>query len=1836
MLNTIIRDCGAIINDNTITQDKDSQPQADVDTQEFPPRDYASREEPPRLWEFDWRDRYKKQEKRPAVKPPAEPDDFQAQYDELTAHQLKPDPYMLTVPHSIETWNVDGLEPRLKNNLPDMHLYACQVNKRQPSMIFIQEVRLRCHTDQGHGVVHPQDERYLTQLLELLPAYEVQALSLATKKYSGQLMLLRRGVQTPHLSYTFSTTSQSHDREGRIIVAEFKDLVVLATYTPCTGRLSRESLLRRRSFEKNVLKFVTNHQTVTIKPLIYCGDLNATLNESDTNQPIDYWCTTALVDKRTPFQECEVPDYSFPGTSYNERRALQEIILRGKLMDPGDEPHRNGESHFTWRGHPRSAYGRCALRLDYILPAIALNDAGCLRKYVVNARGSDRRGFFGSDHSPVLLQLHPDWHKRLQLSQITTLLVKQKEPQWVVKGRDRQRSVRARHASAPSTVSKVGVLQTLFLATLFMAQIAAEPPPKKPPDDHHLATHRSGSVLLAEGRQLEVEALFDTGCQNANYISGTFVERNIEELKPLLRSCSATVFFGDRTAKSNITQQVDLRVQFTRGDTVRAEVCRFLVLPGNSCDLIIGTPTIFTSFSDVFLDLIKSAVWSFSGPSELSEPALDSISYKHLAPPAGAEYPWATEIDLEAPEDAEIPEASSFGPSVLNFLTQSVDKEREKYEQFISTNVDQGLLDAGGARDVLREFADCFVKEKWEGLNIPPVEFEFVGLPERMKPKQATIPDQLVEDTKKEFSRLCTYFFVKCDSPWASPLTVAPKATDPFIRLCINLMRVNKHLRYGHTYIPHVQHTIQKLKGFKYFLDIDARNGYHQVPLAEETSKRLSVQTPWGQFRPVFMPEGVCCGTAVFQRTMMDIFDPLNDGCEEKWCFVLHDNFLIGSHSHADSVDKLRRFLQRARDKNVYLKMEKTHLGHVKQHFFGYDIEDGGYSMSPDRSKALEKVPFPSGKPAVAATEMRSFLGQTRIFAPHVADYTAFSGPLDEMTSKNFDWDTAVWKRDYRAIFEQFKARLKQAMKLFYPDHEKDWVLRTDASSYGYGGVLYQTYVNDTGDKVYEPLKFMSKKFSDPATRWDTFTQECYAIFACIKETEYLLRGKAFIIETDHNNLLWLEQSAVPKIIRQHLYIRSFVTWIRHVAGKANTADYWSRLVCADPSAAPVLAALFAAEADDQEMEPADAFYCSVIMTALDKFTAKHGTPTMMREDGSLKTPEDLLRSVHGGTFLHHGVRRTWLMLNEIYPGHRIPLRTITEFVESCAVCQKHKQGLRDTIKPYTRVLKPESHRHTIGIDTVDITPHSEDGHQAIVTIVNHHTHFVYLHPVKTHSARDVCGALMAYIGNFGLVDEVKSDPGSDLLSKAVTDLNKWLGLRHVVSLVDVHTSNGCENTNRLVIKHLRALVADFRLKQLWSDPMLIKLVQFHMNSLVSSEAGLAPFVAMFGSADETYFKLDPNIPLAQLQTEYVKLLDKNLTLVREVSAQHQAAIVEERTAGNQHRNQYAVGDLVLKVQRTPTKPWLPEKIGPEFLGPWRVTAVHANDYTVVHVVTGAEDVLHVDMLKPFFGTDEEAYDAALEDGDQHVVTAVTHYIGDPTARRHCEFKITYADGDQRWVVWSYDLVTCAPFQAFCKEHPELWQFLHTKSEANRLAIACNRDPIKHLDIGDTIYVDLRAIGAHWYYQEAGLPDTDTATYVAEFRVMEFTTRACNRVRVMSPLLEVFLDWTHSQALMWGSLKELAPAHTLVTPAHLEAHPSINRSLLAHHKAYHKLLAYKASRAMAGKPTSEGPVKKRGRPFKDPAAAAAASAPSKTVKFASPTPQDTGRRSSARLRGGKR
>ena len=73
--------------------------------------------------------------------------------------------------------------------------------------------------------------------------------------------------------------------------------------------------------------------------------------------------------------------------------------------------------------------------------------------------------------------------------------------------------------------------------------------------------------------------------------------------------------------------------------------------------------------------------------------------------------------------------------------------------------------------------------------------------------------------------------------------------------------------------------------------------------------------------------------------------------------------------------------------------------------------------------------------------------------------------------------------------------------------------------------------------------------------------KESYTCFFCIKHFAYYLCGKPFILETDHRNILCIEKSDVPIIVRWRFFIQSIVYHIRHIAGlKKYVADWFSRL----------------------------------------------------------------------------------------------------------------------------------------------------------------------------------------------------------------------------------------------------------------------------------------------------------------------------------------------------------------------------------------------------------------------------------------------------------------------------------------------------------------------------------------------------------------------------------------------------------------------------------------------------------------------------------------------------
>jgi len=132
-------------------------------------------------------------------------------------------------------------------------------------------------------------------------------------------------------------------------------------------------------------------------------------------------------------------------------------------------------------------------------------------------------------------------------------------------------------------------------------------------------------------------------------------------------------------------------------------------------------------------------------------------------------------------------------------------------------------------------------------------------------------------------------------------------------------------------------------------------------------------------------------------------------------------------------------------------------------------------------------------------------------------------------------------------------------------------------------------------------------------------------------------------------------------------------------------------------------------------------------------------------------------------------------------------------------------------------------------------------------------------------------------------------------MGKAVTQLNAWLGLEHLVSVVRRHESNGVEGTNTQIIGHIRTLVHDERISHKWGQPEVYKAVEHYVNKCDNSESGAIPLQARFGTDVLPYLEIDAHLTPQVFTSAYVKALDKDLRLIRELSQKYQDTLVLHR-----------------------------------------------------------------------------------------------------------------------------------------------------------------------------------------------------------------------------------------------------------------------------------------------------------------------------------------------------
>lgn len=245
------------------------------------------------------------------------------------------------------SWNVNGLRACLGKGFMDFF------NLAQADIFCLQETKMQ----QGQAQVE-------------LPGYEQYWNSAEKKGYSGTAVFCKE--HPLHVSYGLGIPE--HDKEGRIITAEFDRFILVNVYTPNAQRgLTR--LDYRMAWEDAFRDYVTGLDQQ--KPVIICGDMNVAHEEID------------LKNYKT--------NVGNAGFTMEERQKMTELLENG-FTDSFRHFYPDKTGAYSWWSYMFHARDNNAgWRIDYFLVSNRLvPEMGDSLIY------SD---IMGSDHCPVGLEI---------------------------------------------------------------------------------------------------------------------------------------------------------------------------------------------------------------------------------------------------------------------------------------------------------------------------------------------------------------------------------------------------------------------------------------------------------------------------------------------------------------------------------------------------------------------------------------------------------------------------------------------------------------------------------------------------------------------------------------------------------------------------------------------------------------------------------------------------------------------------------------------------------------------------------------------------------------------------------------------------------------------------------------------------------------------------------------------------------------------------------------------------------------------------------------------------------------------------------------------------------------------------------------------------------------------------------------------------------------------------------------------------------------------------------------------------------------------------------------
>ena len=513
------------------------------------------------------------------------------------------------------------------------------------------------------------------------------------------------------------------------------------------------------------------------------------------------------------------------------------------------------------------------------------------------------------------------------------------------------------------------------------------------------------------------------------------------------------------------------------------------------------------------------------------------------------------------------------GTSAGNVTLQTRSRFVQELLSMVQNKEEPSQADLQKVKETLmEEYADVFsVEEQLKPMKCTPMKIE---LKEDAIPTMCSAPRKIgpamKPKTKKELDdmeRKDVIELVPADRPteWCHPFCPRLKPTGE-VRPTVDLTRLNDWVkRPAHPVTTPHEAVHNTRPGSRFFTKMDAKNGYHQIPLHEDSRDLTTFITPWGRYRFKRAPQG-CNATGDKYNYELDVAVAWIEDVAK-----VVDDIKTATPEIPEHFKQVVQVLEQCRTYGITLSPGKFVFAQPEVTFVGYIIGRDGIKADPEKLKAIMEYPKPTN-----IHELRSFEGMVNQMGHFSTGISEAQGVLRDLRQKK---NVYLWGEAHDRAFEAVKQCLTGLQTLTLFDPELPTRIETDGSKLkGLGYSLQQWHgigcKCKCSQKVWKSIQCGSRFLSETESRYAPIEFEALGVAWGVDKCRYFLTGlPEFIIRNDHRTLIpilnnkSLNEIDNPRLQRLVEKLRPYTYRAEHVSGKDNCiADALSRAPVDQPT----------------------------------------------------------------------------------------------------------------------------------------------------------------------------------------------------------------------------------------------------------------------------------------------------------------------------------------------------------------------------------------------------------------------------------------------------------------------------------------------------------------------------------------------------------------------------------------------------------------------------------------------------------------------------------------------